>query len=663
MRPKIWLITPPFTQINTPYPATAYLKGFLNTLNIESFQSDLSLELFVEVFSSKGLSRIFERVADIDPELGANAFRIWSLHEKYISVVDLVMDFLQTQKTTLAYLINKDGFLPQAQRFDQTRQLSSSVGSLGVIDQAKFRATLFLEDLTDFIREAVDPYFGFSRYAEKIATSLSDFSVMERELKVESSIIMQFLQEIVEQKLKELRPEVVALTIPFPGNLFAALKIAETIKDIDEGIYILAGGGYCNTELRSLFDDRIFQYFDFITLDDGERPIQLILELFDQKRDISQLKRTFYLKNSVVQFGNGATEDDFPQKETGTPDYADLYLSKYISILEILNPMHRLWSDGRWNKLTMAHGCYWGKCTFCDISLDYIQRYEPLTAALLCDRVERMIEQTGERGFHFVDEAAPPSLMKAFALELLKRDLRISWWTNIRFEKSFTRDLCRLLAASGCIAVSGGLEVASDRLLELIEKGVTVEQVTNVAYAFSSSGISVHAYLMYGFPTQTVQETVDALEVVRQLFQHQVIQSGFWHQFTMTTHSPVGKSPEHFQVKVDGPEFHGFAYNDLEHTDPKGAEHWKFSEGLRVSIYNYMNGMGIGEKLSCWFDFNVPQTSIPKNLISEYLSKQKKARPNKQSIVLWIGGEPVSKSRKGNKILLVLTGNQVNQIV
>ena len=139
----------------------------------------------------------------------------------------------------------------------------------------------------------------------------------------------------------------------------------------------------------------------------------------------------------------------------------------------------------------MAHGCYWGKCTFCDISLDYIKVYEPLTAALLCDRMQTLVAQTGQTGFHFVDEAAPPALMRGLAIEILRRGLVVSWWANIRFEKSFTADLCVLLKASGCIAISGGLEVASDRLLALIDKGVTVAQVAQVTRNFTAAGIMV----------------------------------------------------------------------------------------------------------------------------------------------------------------------------
>ena len=167
-----------------------------------------------------------------------------------------------------------------------------------------------------------------------------------------------------------------------------------------------------------------------------------------------------------------AREPDIPFAEVGTPTWDGLPLDGYLSLLDMLNPMHRLWSDGRWNKLTVAHGCYWKKCSFCDVTLDYISRYDGLAAATLVDRIETVIAETQQTGFHFVDEAAPPKTLKALAAEIKKRKLAISWWGNIRFEKSFTPQLCQELADSGCIAISGGLEVASDRLLNLMKKGV-----------------------------------------------------------------------------------------------------------------------------------------------------------------------------------------------
>jgi hypothetical protein len=315
--------------------------------------------------------------------------------------------------------------------------------------------------------------------------------------------------------------------------------------------------------------------------------------------------------------------------------------------------MHSLWSDGRWNKLTMAHGCYWGKCTFCDISLDYIKLYEPLTAKLLVDRMEEMIAQTGETGFHFVDEASPPALMRALAIEIISRKLVVTWWTNIRFEKSFTYDLCILLKHSGCIAISGGLEVASDRLLALIDKGVTVEQVASVTRNLTDSGILVHSYLMYGYPTQTIQETIDSLEMVRQLFKLGIIQSGFWHQFALTAHSPIGHDPDGYGLLPEYEEI-SFANNDIQFKDKTGINHDQFSSGLKKSLFNFMHGIGFDLPVHEWFDFKVPRTKITPNYIEASLNSEPLSIAKPTSKPIWLGGTPLTStysiSKKGKSI-------------
>lgn len=640
MKSKILLITPPFTQLNTPYPATAYLKGFLNTLNIASFQADLGIEVILDLFSKKGLQRIFCTATTYNGNLTDNAQRIFALQKEYLKTIEPVISFLQNNNPTLANNICSRSFLPEAARFVELDDLEDAFGSMGIQDKAKHLATLYLEDLGDFIKEVIDDKFGFSRYAERLSQSLSSFDEMEFALQAPETIVTESLLSILDKKIEAQQPTVVCISVPFPGNLFGALKCGQFIKKQYPHVSIILGGGYANTELRSLTDERIFNYLDFICLDDGEAPLQFLLEFLEGKRSQNQLKRVFSKINGVVSYNNSTEELDIPQREVGTPDYSDFKLKQYISVIEIVNPMHRLWSDGRWNKLTLAHGCYWGKCTFCDVTLDYIQRYEPVTAELLCDRIEAIIEQTGENGFHFVDEAAPPALMRDLAIEILRRNITVVWWTNIRFEKSFTDDLCLLLKASGCIAVSGGLEVASDRLLDKMKKGVTVAQVARVSEAFTTAGIMVHAYLMYGFPTQTEQETIDSLEMVRQMFAEGVLQSGFWHQFAMTAHSPVGVNPAEFQVEKIGPNFGGFADNDLVHEDPLGAEHLLFSEGLKRSLFNYMNGVGLDFPVNDWFDFDTPETTVESDFIEFALNSHapKKHRPN--DLVLWNNNIP-----------------------
>lgn len=611
---------------------------------------DLGIEVILELFSKKGLNAIFDCIQVEKLELSQNSERIFALQREYVKTIDSVIEFLQGKNPTLARQICSGNFLPEASRFDQLDDMDWAFGSMGMQDKAKHLATLYLEDLSDFIVECIDENFGFSRYAERLGRSANSFNELYDYLQTGATYIDEITLRILNERINETNPKLICFSVPFPGNLYSAFRCAQFVKANYPHIKVSMGGGFPNTELRDLKDTRVFEFFDYITLDDGELPIELLLKTIEMTESV-EVKRTFLLENGSVIYKNNTLRHDYKQSEVGTPDYSDLLLDKYISVIEIANPMHSLWSDGRWNKLTMAHGCYWGKCTFCDISLDYIKVYEPIHAKTLVDRMEELIAQTGENGFHFVDEAAPPALMREVALEILRRNLTVTWWTNIRFEKSFTADLCVLLKASGCIAVSGGLEVASDRLLELIKKGVTVEQVAKVTRNFTESGIMVHAYLMYGYPTQTIQETIDSLEMVRQMFELGILQSGFWHQFAMTAHSPVGMNPEEFGVT---PQLNDitFANNDIQFKDKTGINHDKFSFGLKKSLFNYMHGICFDYPLQDWFDFKIPNTKIDPQFIYDCLHEENDFQNKPNSKVVWIGGKPFSeeftKSKKGN---------------
>ncbi len=650
MSQPILLITPPFTQLNTPYPATAYLKGFLQSRGIPAAQSDLGLEVLLQVFSPVGLGQIFRKSAAF-PEPSANARRMLFLKEEYLRTIGPVMRFLQGKDPTLARNIMHRRFLPEGSRFSQVPDMEAAFGDMGIADAAKYLATLYLEDLSDLITETVDHHFGFSRYAEKLSAAAHSYDELYEALSQPPGFIDAITTQLLGNLMESHQPALVAFSVPFPGNLYAALRCGQWLKAHYPHVKIAMGGGYPNTELRSLQDGRIFEAVDFICLDDGEAPMEsLYTYISGNCADASLLKRTFLLEGGKVVFKDSATCRDYAQAEAGTPDYSGLPLQDYVSVIEVTNPMHSLWSDGRWNKLTMAHGCYWGKCTFCDTTLPYIADYEPLTAGILADRMEAIVAQTGNTGFHFVDEAAPPALMRNLSLEILRRGLVVSWWANIRFEKSFTPDLCRLLREAGCIAVSGGLEVASDRLLKLIDKGVTVAQVAQVNKAFADAGILVHAYLMYGFPTQTAVETIDSLEMVRQMFAAGVMKSAFWHRFALTAHSPVGKSPEKYGVRIMQAEG-AFANNDRAYEEETSTDHDIFGYGLKKSLFNYMHGIGLSDPLHKWFEEKVTRTTVKPDWIHGVLEAAALQLPKESARVLWLGGpvelQIVSKSKKG----------------
>ena len=654
---RILLLTAPMVQLNTPYPATAYLAGFLrlhaDELGLEIAQADPALELFLRLYCRDGLSRLLPAL----PRRGSPP--VASLREnaeRYLETVEAVVAFLQGRDPKLASRIVRRKFLPEGPRFaplaralggaDAGDPLAAAYRELSVADRAKHLASLYVDDVADAIRDGIDPRFELSRYAEKLATSAASFDPLAAALAGPPTLVDEITDAIGAELAARHRPDVVGISAPFPGNVYGAFRLARAIRRARPAARLILGGGYVNTELRELSEPRVFDSFDYVTLDDGERPL---LSLIQYLRHLDgdgttatppPLHRTFVRENGRVVLKTDASARDVPHTETGTPTYAGLPLGRYVSLFEMLNPMHRLWSDGRWNKLTLAHGCYWKKCTFCDVSLPYIGRYEAASADLIVDRVEQLVAETGETGFHFVDEAAPPAMLRALSERLLERGVAITWWGNIRFEKTFTPALCDLMARAGCIAVTGGLEVASNRLLALMQKGVTVEQVARVTRAFTDAGVMVHAYLMYGFPTETEQETIDALERVRQLFDAGCIQSAFWHRFAATVHSPIGLQPRKYGIRVlNEPAPFGepaaFARNELPFEDPTGTDHDLLGEGLRKALYNYMHGVGLDLDVRSWFSGarapgaprarlrprqrRVPTTQVPADLIANAL--------------------------------------------
>ena len=640
----ILFVLPPLTQLNTPYPSITHLTGYLRSRGIEAEQMDLGIELINRLFTRAELGRVFDAVEDKvesrELKLNKTLRIIVSNRHFYERNVEAVMKFLSGRDLQLANRFSDLRFWEDMHRLPEEEELEWAFGTSGKVDRAKYLCSLFLKNVVDVV-QLLDEHFQLIRYAERLCTYLTTFEPLERELEKMSltenisltesteltekaslrlalgngNMIEELMLELLEKKLQEVKPDWVGISVPFPGNLLAGLKCAKYIKAKYEGVKIVMGGGYVNTELRQMTDTGIFKYVDYITFDDGELPLKRLIEG-------GELLRTAYLKDGKVEFAQMDVQENEKFCDLLAPTTRGLDLGKYIDFVDTTNPMHRLWSDGRWNKMMLAHGCYWAKCAFCDTCLDYIGRFEACDVKIIVDRMEAMIAETGNTGFHFVDEAAPPALLRKLAEEILERKLVVTYWTNVRFDKTYTAELCYLLAKSGCIAVSGGLEVASPRVLKLINKGVTIESATECMRNLAENGIMVHTYLMYGFPTQTEKELYDSLGRVRDLFAEGLIHSAFWHRYAMTCHSPSGRNPEsvgarHILLHTEdlsltefteftekamaSPALNPFANNEIPFEVDNEPDWSRFTEGLNVATYNYMRQTGFDVPLKKWF--------------------------------------------------------------
>jgi radical SAM superfamily enzyme YgiQ (UPF0313 family) len=613
---RLCLVLPPLTQLNTPYPSIGYLARFLRSRGWACDLRDCGLELVCRLFSKKGLTEIFD-VLDTLEEMPEPAWRALALREHHLRVINPLMAFVQGKDRTLARRILKGSFLPTGPRLALAN--TEAFGEFSIEDAARYLATLHLEDLADLVTACIDDGFGLISYQKHLASGPVYFDPIEARL-ARHTLVDRHIDALADS----IDAQVIGISIPFPGNLYAALRMGRRLKK--RGLRVVAGGGYVNTELRDVCEDRIWQSFDALSYDDGEGPLLALLEKWAGGKDTRHRLRT------ADKMYHAKVER--PPMTVGA-DFEGLPLNDYLDLTDTLNPAHRLWADGRWNKITLAHGCYWKKCSFCDTRLDYIEHYEQAHIGRLVDTIEEICTKTGVQGFHFVDEAAPPASMKALSLELLRRDTAITWWGNIRFEKSFTPDLCRLFSHAGLVAVTGGLEVASNRLLDLMQKGVSVEQVVRAANAFQEAGILVHAYLMYGFPTQSVQETIDSMELVRQMFAEGLLNSAFWHRFVLTRHSPVFSDPKHYSLKVLPNPQGTFTQNDLGHTDVKGGNHDLFDSILPQALDAWMHGHDLDRPVHTWFDKTMPPTGEAPDRI------QKARQPGSSTAnrLVWIGGD------------------------
>ena len=524
MRPRLLLLTPPFVQTNTPYPATMHLTGFLRGRGFDVFQRDLSIKV----------------VRDILIEYGG----------------------------------------------DEAEEILELLSSPQVPDDDKVEASRLIDELAIEIRDQIDESFGFSRYAERISAQASDFGEIERLVR-RKGVMDRPLERRLEEAIAETKPTVIGVTCPFPGTLVGAFKIAKYVRRRHPGIRLVLGGGFVSTELREMSDPRPRRYFDDFIFDEGYGPMLALLA------PGGKAKRR----------GGKAAEPSCAEiPPFVAPSYEEIDWGEYFDVVETENPMHRLWSVGRWRKLQMARGCYWHKCAFCDVILPYINCFEQPSASEIVDAMEDGC------GYHFVDEAMPPALIRKVSEEILRRGLRCEWWGNIRFDLSFTPELCRLMAKAGCIAVTGGLECADDRLLKLMNKGITLASARKAMTNLRKAGIMVHAYLMYGFPTETEEEAYGALEFVRGLFRKDLLQSAFWHRFALTVHSPIAKDPSKFGITVDAassPRKPGrgrslFCRNEIPFVEP-GAPDWDaIGKVLKLALYNFLEGRGLDKRPEDW---------------------------------------------------------------
>ena len=296
---RILLVTPPLTQLNTPYPATAYLKGYFSAEGHDVRQVDLGIEVADRVLSKSFLAPIgLERQAQL---------------------IEPVKRFLRGQDDTLGPRIANRSLLPEGARFSQLDEdgLEWSFGVSGTSDKAQHLATLFIEDIADYIRENIDKHFDLVRYAEYLSNDAPTFDPLYNELRQKPSPIDQLMLELLANHISEFHPDKVCITVPFPGCLYAALRCGQWLKANTQSV-VEIGGGFPNTEWRQLSDRRIYEFCHEVLIDGYEAALEMCPDFSDLPLDKYLSLTEWWLADATGIDAPSATPR-YPISATTTP--------------------------------------------------------------------------------------------------------------------------------------------------------------------------------------------------------------------------------------------------------------------------------------------------------------------------------------------------------
>ena len=658
---KVVIIQPPIVQLNTPYPSGAYLQDFFKKLKsfgendnqITTFTQspilsqnafkiaqkagnqissvewkDLSIELFHRIFSKEGLKLIFHKTENkalkmaLDAENQGDEITAFNLRRyvltknAWINWIDKIMALLVENKSgreTLHEFV-RSAHVPRGSRMETyLAGLNREVS----VDDGYMLSSLALADLADYITAVYDNNFALIRYAESICAS--DSSLEEILKTTESPVLKDFLSPIIDSLFKTSSEKTLfCVSIPFPGTFSAGLFICKQLKSLyGDNAIISIGGGYVNTALRSLDKSSLSEYVDFISYDKGygfyTEFLNSDLSTFDTNQNFTN-----------EDFKKSIQEIEAYMTKNVAPDYTGIDFTKYPRLADDVNPMHRIWSDGAWLKAYLAHGCYWHRCLFCDTKLDYVNCYKPVNVENLYSSLLQQAKQTGVQGVHFVDEASPPVLLEKFAF--LNKDSALTFWGNIRYEKAFSRDLADILAKGGLIGVSGGIEMASGEGLSNINKGIDIETLVGSLASFKEAGILTHAYMIYGYYNETPQMLIDSVETLRQLFKVGLLDSSFFHKFTLTKHSTLFAEWEQGKHPDLHPIFPKNSFTDYELHFKGEEKSEKYGAPLSQAVNAWMHKKGLDKPVEKWFNFPMPKPTIKKDFIEKALEKYEQTK-------------------------------------
>jgi anaerobic magnesium-protoporphyrin IX monomethyl ester cyclase len=479
------LLFPPQAHFTQPYLAlpslTAYLKanGFPDT-----HQRDLNLESLEYFLSRDRLARAAERVraalaefkGDVPLPL-AEMDRFRTLAEASLaadSVVEGIEDAVAVLRDEVRFY-DYDEYVPAVKRIDRAFKLISAEWYPTVLSPNSFAMRWSIERENDVLAAISDepgnPY-------------------------------IEFYREVVIPSIVAMNPDLIGISITYGSMIIPAFTLARLIKEVLPNVHITIGGGllaYAGAKIAK--SGKVFSVIDSIVMLEGEGPLLGLARAIENNTSLAEIGNLIWCNDGAVVTNRSVAPleiDSLP-----TPDFEGIPLDRYFSP-HIALP------------LAITRGCYYEKCVFCTLYKVIGPGYRQRNIEKILDDIEAVATRWKSNYVYFVVEDMPPVLFRNLPDALARRNLDILWWTDARLERNlYSRELCDRLYAAGCRRIAFGFESASQRVLDLMEKGTAIEEAEGILENVTNAGIAVVLYTMIGFPTETADEARLTLEWIR----------------------------------------------------------------------------------------------------------------------------------------------------
>jgi len=525
---KVLLVFPPQWTPAMPHLALPVLTSFLRSHGVDVIQRDLNLETYDAVLSRSHLEQAIDRLR---AGYTGRRRRGRAIPERVSWALD--------QGPELATKVEDAKVVFRSPAFYDGPQ---SLAAFKVIVQSLELASLpFLPAQLDLLNYLPASPVDSSR------------SLLQAVRDPRHNMFLEIFERVIVPDIVREKPDLVGISIPTMGQMLAGMTLAYLIRQTGLSCHITVGGPHI-TMLREQIPrvPALFGLIDSVVAFDGETPLLRLAEAIDSDGDLAEVPNLVYKADGEIRV-NPISPRAWREaaRSARPPDFDGLPLDRYLAP-ELVLP------------LITSHGCYHGKCGFCNVGYGDAKSFYPLPVDQVLDQITALQEKYGVRHIFFADEAITPRTLRELSAQLADRGDPANWCGCARFERTLSQGLLESMSRGGCRMLLFGLETASERMIQHMVKGTQRDQMSRILNVSAQAGIWNHTFFFFGFPGETME---DAQETVNFVYAHQqAIHSASLGEFVLERYSPAHLDPKRYGIRriIQKPEQDLAIYFDYE---------------------------------------------------------------------------------------------------